>query len=306
MNYDNIQLKEAIDQYFLACRVNNISGYTMKAYWYHLKNFSKVIGNIPVQSLSTDHIRRFLANEMGRKNQHTGEELSSYTINKSYSVIRSFCNYLVDEGYIPYAPTDKIKPPKVDKDLPEALSQDEIIRIFDYLERFCSFRDKLIFEFFLDTGCRLNEVANLTIDDVNLDDGMVKVFGKGRKERIVFMGNKLCHDLHRYIMLHRRAPIDEKGLFVSSVEPYKRLTRDGISTMIKRVHKEVGVKGKYGPHKLRHTMATQYIKNGGEVGHLRFMLGHTNITTTQRYVNLSPKEVKEAHHKFSPLDRLDD
>lgn len=306
MNYQTLHLQEAIDQYFLACKVNNISDNTISSYRYHLKNFLNITGNIPVHDLSTNHIRSFIGHEMGRKNEHTGEELSSFTVNKAYGVVRSFCNFLADEELIHSAPTDKIKAPKIDKDLPEALSEDEIIRLFDYIERYSSFRDKVIFEFFLDTGCRVNEVACLTLDDVHIDEGWAKVFGKGRKERIVFMGDKLCHDLHRYITFHRRAPEDEKGLFVSSVAPYKQLTRDGIITMVKRAQHAVGVKGKCGPHKLRHTMATQYIKNGGEVAHLRFMLGHTNITTTQRYVNLSPNDVKQAHSKFSPLDRLKD
>lgn len=306
MEQPQLNLKDAIEQYFLACRVNNISQKTISAYEYHLKNFIKVVDDIPVNALTPTVIRNFLSHEMVRKNKHTGEELSSYTINKAYSVVRSFFNWMVDEGIIQSAPTDKVKPPKIDKDLPEALSDDEIIRLFDHLERFCSYRDKVIFEFFLDTGCRVNELANLTLDDVHIDEGWAKVFGKGRKERIIFMADKLCHDLHRYITLHRRAPDEERGLFVSSVAPYKRLTRDGIITMVKRVHKAVGVKGKQGPHKLRHTMATLYIKRGGEVGHLRFMLGHTNITTTQRYVNLSPNDVKKAHRQFSPLDHLNE
>lgn len=279
---------------------------TIQGYRYHLRNLINFVGNIPIHDLSTSHIRGFLAHEMVRKNEHTGKELSSQSVNKAYSVVRSFCNWMVEEELIQSAPTDKIKSPKIDDDLPEALEKDELIRIFDYLNRYSSFRDKLIFEFFIDTGCRIGEVANLTLDDINIDDGWAKVFGKGRKERIVFMGDKLCSDLNRYITLHRRAPEDEKGLFVSSVSPFNKLTQYGMTTMIKRVHKAVGVKGKCGPHKLRHTMATQYMRNGGEVAHLRRILGHTNIIVTQRYINLVQSDVQEAHHKFSPLDRLDE
>lgn len=304
MDQTQIHLKDAIDQYFLACRVNNISDKTISSYQYHLKNFIKVIDNIPVNALTPTVIRSFLSHEMGRKNEHTGKELSSFTINKAYSCVRSFCNWMVDEGIIQTAPTDKIKPPKVNDDLPEALSDDELIRTFDYLERYCKFRDKVIFEFFLDTGCRVNEVANLTLDDIHIDEGWAKVFGKGRKEGIVPLGDKLCLDLDRYITRHRRAPEEERGLFVSSVAPYKRLTREGIITMVKRVHKAVGVKGKQGPHKLRHTMATEWIKNGGDVAVLRKVLRHTNIAITQRYINLVQNDVQEAHKKFSPIDRL--
>jgi integrase/recombinase XerD len=304
MNQTSLNLKDAIDQYFLACKVNNISERTIDGYRYNLKKFFDVVRDMPVTELSANHIRTFLAHEMERTNERTGKELSSQTRYKAYSVVRSFCNWMVDDNLIQSAPTDKIKPPKVDEDLPEALTQDEISRIFNYLDRYCSFRDKVIFEFFLDTGCRVNEVANLTIDDVHIQDGWAKVFGKGRKEGIVPMGDTLCRDLHRYITIHRRAPESEKGLFVSSREPYNQLTRDGIITLIKRINKAAGVKGKYGPHKLRHTMATQYIKNGGDVAILRKILRHSNITITQRYINLVADDIQTAHRDFSPLDRL--
>lgn len=298
-------LKDAIDQFFLACKVNNISERTISGYTYNLSSFLKVVGNIPVTELSSSHVRMFIANEMGRTNQHTGEPLSSYTINKAYAVIRAFCRWLVNEDLIETAPTDRIKPPKVDNDLPEALTKEEIRKIFYHLDVIGSFRDKVIFEFFLDTGCRVAEVASLQLDDVHITEGWAKVKGKGRKEGIVPLGKKLCYDLSLYISKYRIAPPDETALFVSSVAPYSALTRDGISSMVKRVHKAIGVKGKYGPHKLRHTMATQFIANGGDIAILRRILRHTNIAVTQRYINLVQNDVQDAHRLHSPLDHLD-
>lgn len=306
VNQTSLNLLDAQEQYFLACRANNISEKTMRGYKFYLRKFIDSVGDIPVSELSPNHIRIFVLSEKDRKNEHTGKQLSTYSINKAYSVVRTFCNWLVNDGYIQSAPTEKIKSPKVENNLPQALTKDEILKIFDYIDRYCKFRDRVIFEFFLDTGCRVNEVAVLNLDDVNIDDGWVKVFGKGRKERIVYMGAKLCHDLNRYLTYHRRAPEEEKGLFVSSVYPFHRLTRDGISTMVKRVLNSVGTTGKTGPHKLRHTMATEYIRNGGEVAHLRAILGHSNISVTQRYVNLVQTDVHDAHRRFSPLDHLDD
>lgn len=299
-----MKLHEAIEQYFLACRVNNISPKTISGYQYFLNNFYNVVGDIPVNTLSPFHIRDFISNEMSRKHNRTGKELSSESLNKAYSVVRAFCNWMVTEELIPSSPTNKTKPPRVDVDLPEALTKDELARIFDYLDRFGSFRDKVIFEFFLDTGCRVGEVANLTLDDVYLTEGFAKVKGKGRREGIVPMGARLCHDLNLYITRHRRAPEEERGLFVSSKDPYHALTRDGIITLVKRVHRAVGIKGKYGPHKLRHTMATQFIANGGDVAILRKILRHTNINVTQRYINLVQNDVQEAHRLHSPLDRM--
>lgn len=210
----------------------------------------------------------------------------------------------MNEELIQSSPTEKTRAPRVDNDLPEALTSEEIVRILDYLDTRCSFRDRVIFEFFLDTGCRVNEVANLTLADIHLTDGWAKVFGKGRREAIVPLGDELCKDLNLYINRYRRAPEDESGLFVSNVAPYRRLTRDGIITMVKRVHKACEIKGKNGPHKLRHTMATEFIKNGGDVAVLRKILRHSNIVVTQRYINLVQSDVQSAHREFSPMDRL--
>ena len=298
-------MQEAIDQFYLACKVNNISQRTMSGYKFNLKNFVEIVGNIPVHELTANHVRMFIANQMGRRHMRTGAPLSSQTINKSYAVVRAFCRWMVNEGLISTSPTDRTQPPRVDYDLPEALTKEEIRNIFHYLEITRNFRDKVLFEFFLDTGCRVAEVANLTLDDIHIVEGWAKVKGKGRKEGIVPLGNKLCSDLHLYISMYRIAPEDEKSLFVSSVAPHKGLTRDGISSLVKRVHKAVGIKGKYGPHKLRHTMATQYIANGGDIAILRRILRHSNITVTQRYINLVQNDVQDSHRQFSPIDHLD-
>lgn len=298
-----MQLHTAIEQYLLDCKVNNISKNTLDGYDYWLRNFYEHVGDMPIEEMSANTIRSFQLNLMERGNLHTGEPLSSYTVYKAYCVVASFCNWLYTQELVSESPSAKTKPPKVDSDLPAALTTDEIIRIFEYLDT-RDFRDKVIFEFFLDTGCRLAEVANLNIDDVFVNEGWAKVTGKGRREGIVPMGSQLCRDLHIYINRFRKAPIDEKALFVSTTAPYRRLTRDGLSSMIKRVHKACGIEGKYGAHKLRHTMATQFITNGGDIAILRRILRHTNIGVTQRYINLVQADVQNAHKEHSPLDHL--
>jgi integrase/recombinase XerD len=299
-------LSEAIDQYFLACKVNNSSKRTINGYQYNLDNFINVIGDQPIEQITANDIRKFMANEMARTNMRSGEPLSSQTNYKAYSVVRTFFNWLAEQELIEKAPTDRTRPPKVDDDLPEALTKEEIRRIFEYLEIIGSFRDKVIFEFFLDTGCRVAEVADLEMDDIHIHDGWAKVKGKGRKEGIVPLGKKLCMDLNLYITRYRRAPEDQRALFVSSRSPCTGLTRDGISSMVKRVHKAVDIKGKYGPHKLRHTMATQFIANGGDISILRRILRHTSVAVTQRYINLVQGDVQSAHRDYSPLDHLGD
>ncbi len=139
---------------------------------------------------------------------------------------------------------------------------------------------------------------------MNIQEGWAKVFGKGRKEGIVPLGDKLCSDLQRYIVRYRQAPESEKALFVTGRAPHRRLTKDGLASLIKTVHKAVGINGKYGPHKLRHTMATQFISNGGDIAILRRILRHSDIKVTQRYINLVQNDVQSAHREFSPMDHL--
>lgn len=298
-----MRLSEAIEQYYLTCKVNNISKSTMNGYVYHLSRFLNLVGDMPIEQLSAVHIRLFIAHEMDRNNKRTGEPLSSESVKKAYLVLSAFSRWATAERLIEECPTERTRPPRVESDLPEALTHEELVRIFDYLDT-RPFRDKVIFEFFLDTGCRLNEVSGLTLDDIYLTEGFAKVFGKGRREGIVPLGRNLTRDLHTYINRHRRSTPDERALFVSTVAPYKGLTRDGLSTLIKRVHKHCGIEGKYGAHKLRHTMATQFIINGGDIAILRRILRHSNIAITQRYINLVQGDVQEAHQRHSPLDQL--
>lgn len=299
-----MRLSEAIDGYYLACRVNNISQKSMTSYQANVNSFLNVVGDMPVNELNPNHIRVFIAHEMERVSLNTGKPLSSESVAKAYAVIRTFCRWLYDQDLTETCITARTKPPKTDHSLPEALTKDEIFRIFEYIEIHRTFRDKVIWEFFLDTGCRLSEVAGLKLDDVNLQEGWAKVFGKGRKEGIVPLGSKLCSDLQRYIVRYRQAPASESALFVSNRAPYRRLTKDGLASLIKTVHKQVGITGKYGPHKLRHTMATQFISNGGDIAILRRILRHSDIKVTQRYINLVQNDVQSAHRDFSPMDHL--
>jgi integrase/recombinase XerD len=298
-----MQLSNAIDQYLLDCKVKNIALTTIDGYRYWLRRLMGYVEDMPITEFSSHSVRSFISYLMEAGNLRTGEPLSSYTIHKAYCVIGSFSNWLVQEELVTEAPTKKTTPPRVDRDLPDALTHDELLRIFDYLDT-RPFRDKVIFEFFLDTGCRLNEVAGLTVDDIHLTEGWAKIFGKGRREAIVPMGSQLCRDLHTYIFRHRKAPKSERALFVATIAPYQAMTRHGIASMIKRVHKACGIEGKYGPHKLRHTMATQFITNGGDIAILRRILRHTNISVTQRYVNLVQSDIQHSHREHSPLDRL--
>ena len=299
-----MKLSEAINEWLNAKRIENLSERTIDGYDYFINQMLDYLGDMPLEQFDASKVRAFIGYQ-GRREGRFGE-LSDATIMKYYSVVRSFSRWLADQDYKIKVPTNKVKPPKVERKLPEALSDDEVERLYRYLKAYCSERVQLIFEFFMDTGARLTEVVDINIDDVNLRDGWVKVYGKGRKERILPLGRNLKRDLKAYIEKIRPmiAETDEQALFVT--QQGSRYAREGLSTLIKTKMKKVGVKGHYGPHKLRHTFATNYLRNQGGLEQLRIQMGHTDISTTQIYLSLVPDDLVRAQQHASPNDKFRD
>jgi len=254
-----MKLHIAIEEFLLACIAERKSPKTLRAYKDHLSNFSQFAGDPEIEEIEPATIRSFIAHEMTREGAH-GRQLSSSSIHKSYSVIRTFFRWAYREGIIERCPVDNVKAPKLDARLPEPLSRDELERLMRYLRTQTSFRNLVIFEFFLDTGARLNEVVRLNLEDVNLKEGFALLHGKGRKEGMVPLGRRLRRDLYAYIHRHRQESRGELALFTT--RQGTRLSREGMATMIKRIMRAVRVKGRYGPHKLRHTFATEFLRKG--------------------------------------------
>jgi integrase/recombinase XerC len=199
-------------------------------------------------------------------------------------------------------PFNHLKAPKPDRKVIQALTPDEIDRLF----KLCSgkntlhVRNKAILSMFLDCGLRVSELASLTIDDVNMDSGSILVrHGKGGKQRVVHIGSRAQKSLWRYITIYRKSESDR--LFINrSGDP---LDAVGIKILIKRLGQRAKVK--VHPHKLRHTFAVSFLRAGGDVFSLQYMLGHSTLQMTQRYVqSLNADDAINAHRKFSPLDRL--
>jgi integrase/recombinase XerD len=147
-------------------------------------------------------------------------------------------------------------------------------------------------------------VIRLDVNDPHLKYGWVKVYSKGGRERILPLGNNLKRDLAEYLKHNRPnlADENEQALFVT--KEGSCYAKEGLATLGKTKLKKINVKGKYGPHKLRHTFATNYLRNGGNLEQLRLILGHRDISTTQRYLLLLPEDLSNAHLEVSPNDRI--
>ena len=300
--------------YILNCKTEGKSPKTISGYEMALRNFiwyCKEQGFPEVQKLTAVHVRHFLwylASEPHRWNSTSPaakRQASSTTVNGYFRALRTFFNWLEREELIIENPFKNLKPPKINKTIVQALSPAEIGRLF----KVCSGRSALdvrntaILSIFLDTGLRVSELTNLTIDDVNMDDGSLLIrHGKGGKQRIVRIGTRAQKALWKYITLHR--PNDNNNahrLFIN--RGGESLGLLGIKILIKRLGDKAKVK--VHPHKLRHTFAISFLRAGGDVFSLQYLLGHSTLSMTQRYLqSLNANDAANAHKKFSPLDNL--
>jgi len=297
--------------YLLQCRTENKSPKTISGYEMVLRNFiwyCKQQGYPEVQKLTAVHVKHFLwylGSEPHRWDSTSPSAMrvvNSATTATYFRRLRTFFNWLEREELVIDNPFKHLKTPKFDKKVIQALIPAEIERLF----KVCSgksaldFRNKTILCVLLDTGLRINELTSLTTDDINLDDGSILIkHGKGGKQRIVRIGKIAQKTLWRYISIHRKG--NSNRLFLNrSGEP---LDLDGMKILIRRLGEKAKVK--VHPHKLRHTFAISFLRAGGDVFSLQYLLGHSTLQMTQRYLqSLNANDAANAHKKFSPLDNL--
>ncbi len=297
--------------YLLNCRTENKSPKTICGYEMTLRNFAWYCqqNHFPeVQKLTAVHIRHFLwylrseTNRWNSTNPSARRIASKTTINDYFRALRTFFNWLEREELIIENPFKHLKTPKPDNNIIQALTPAEIERLFKAYsgKSLLDIRNKAILPMFLDTGLRLSELINLTLDDVNMDDGSILVKrGKGGKPRVVRIGNRAQRTLWKYVTLYRKG--SGNRLFLNrNREPFDFF---GVSIFLKRLGNKVKVK--LHAHKLRHTFAISFLRAGGDVFSLQYLLGHSTLQMTQRYLqSLNADDAANAHKKFSPLDNL--
>ncbi len=292
----------------------NASPHTCRAYERDLEEFENVLRSLGM-SLSTGQdidfgkvdrlaIRRYLS-FLHRKNKKS-------SIARKVSTLRSFFKYLVKEQFITSNPAKSVSTPKVEKPLPTTLTVDEAFRLMETpVEKGRNdyrtdtrprsgrngLRDRAILELLYSSGIRVGELVGLNMNQLDLDLGIVKVMGKGRKERIVPVGSKAVESLKAYLV-KRVALGGEEALFVNSRG--KRLTARSVGRLIKKYTKLSGIFRRISPHTLRHSFATHLLDAGADIREIQEMLGHASLSTTQRYIHLSPGKLMEVYDKAHP------
>jgi len=310
------KLSECIDYYEICNKAEGKSPKTVNWYSANLNSFHSYLCNrhLPdsIGSIDSKLLREYVLYllKKSRFSDHLHkpkktEPLSTSTIHGHIRTLRAFFSWLVREGLIENNIAKDLKPPKLSKKVLSTLSDEEILAILRACRSTnpCEARNQTIFMLLLDTGMRIGELVNLKMEDIHMNEGYLMVLGKGRKERIVPIGSNAQKVLQRYLFRYRPKPayleIDTAFL---SIHGYP-LTENSIKLMFARLAKRVGVHRLHA-HLCRHTFATRFLINGGDVFTLQQILGHSTLEMVRHCVNLAANHVVIQHQKYSPLDHL--
>ena len=229
-------------------------------------------------------------------------DLAPSSVSHNISTLKTFYNYFVKVGKIKTNPTDALKSPKLGTHLPVYLTEDEVNKLLDIeVKDAFSARNKAILEVMYGTGLRISEVINLEFKNIDVEDCIVRVMGKGSKERIIPINDVAINALNNYLENFRPSML--KGdinnyLFLNNHG--KQMTRQGIFKMIKQECLLKGIKKDVSPHTLRHTFATHLLQNGADLRIIQELLGHSDISTTQIYTHLSNEELHNDYKEYFP------
>lgn len=280
---DNAKAK-AIQMFFVSKKIEGCTNQTISYYSTILRKFFSEI-NMELDKITADQVRYYIA-----KLSLNG--LSKCSQDNELRVLKSFFKWAFGEGYISKIPTLNIKTIKQEKRIKKSFTELQIEQMRKVLNNKGSLRDIAIFETLNSTGVRVSELNRMNISDIQDDE--ITVFGKGEKERIVYLNTKSKLAIQDYMKSRND---NEEALFISSKSPYTRLSKGAIETMIRNLGKEAGVDKAY-PHRFRRTSATFALNRGMPIEQVQQMLGHENISTTTIYARSEKENVKASHRKY--------
>ena len=226
------------------------------------------------------------------------------TAARKVAAARSFFAFLQEEGLVKADPAETISSPRVGRNLPKFLSEQEVERLLDKAAEETSpdgRRDWAILELLYATGLRVSELVSLNLADTNLKEGYIRCLGKGSRERIVYIYPRAVEALKTYLEEGRPALVDsqeEKALFVN--RRGERLTRQWVWVIVKDQAKKAGIEMPLTPHVLRHSFATHMLRGGASLRHVQELLGHSTISTTQVYTHLTNDHLRQEYDKSHP------
>lgn len=272
----------------------NASGHTIKNYLVDLKAFETFLAGKDLDTVDHFTLRRYLA-EMRSKS------FAKRTIARKLASLRSFFRFLYREGYIKKNPTTALSTPKLDKKLPVFLDVGKVEKLVQspLTDTVDGLRDRAILETLYSTGMRVSELVGLNSRSIDFISGVVKVFGKGSKERLTPIGEPAIAAIQRYIDNRDEHPVkDRDAVFLN--KSGRRLTDRSVRRIVDKYVTKCAIEEKISPHSLRHSFATHLLDRGADLRSVQELLGHANLSTTQIYTHVTAERLKAVYDKAHP------
>ena len=270
-----------------------LSNNTIKAYEADISSFFQWLDNedLKYKNLQEDHINQYISFLFQRK-------MRSSSVNRKISSIKSFYIFLVKRNFVKNSPLNDLVTPKQEKYLPESMSEAEVDKLLNSpdVSNKIENRDKAMIEMLYATGMRISELVNLKITDVDMKRCVVKVFGKGSKERLVPFGETALDSLRSY--LNEREQSSSKEIFLSNRG--KKMTRVAFWQRVKIYLIRENLKNSISPHTLRHAFATHLLNRGADLRSVQLLLGHSDLSTTQIYTHIAKQRLSDVLKKHHP------
>ena len=285
-------IEKNIDKYIDYLKYERkLSNNTVASYYENLKKFYLFFENKNILKLSANEIRDFLYDE----------KIVARTRSHYLTVLNSFYNFLIENNIIKNNPCEVIKLPKLSKKLPNYLTIEEVDRLLNInTTKVYDYRNKAMMETLYACGIRVSELCNIKLSDIDFNEYTIKIFGKGRKERIVPINESSMEALKIYINDYRPFLLKTKVSDYVFINNFGNvISRVGFFKILKKLCKDAGIEKDVSPHTLRHSFATHLLNNGANLRVIQHLLGHSNITTTQIYSHLSNESLKEDYN-FHP------
>lgn len=288
-------MQRHIDKFINYLKIEkNVSNHTIINYKIDLKAFSLFLGESDIDAVDHLALRRFLA-------ELRGKNYSKRTIARKLASLRSFFKFLFREGHIKSNPITAISSPKLDKKLPKFLDIGKVTKLIlsPDVRTEHGLRDRAILETLYSCGIRVSELVGLDIDDVDFISGVIKVLGKGRKERMVPIGDMALSSIRKYTEGKRDGRVKGKSaVFLNSRGG--RLTDRSVRRVIDKYIHACSIEEKISPHSLRHSFATHLLDKGADLRSVQELLGHMNLSTTQIYTHVTMERLKNVYDKAHP------
>jgi integrase/recombinase XerC len=301
-------MDELIDRYINYLQYErNASPHTLRNYQSDLRQFRDFLSGgqpsarVDIRSIDALRIRAYLAH------LYT-EEKKKTSIARKLAAVRAFFKFLAREGRLEKSPASSVSTPKLDKTLPRIMTEEEMNDFLNEVGKAAQQgepmlrRDRSILELLYASGLRVSELVGLDLRSVNFGDAMVLVRGKGRKERIVPFGSKAKQALVEYLPVRekvlREHKTGEAALFLNARG--RRLTARSVDRLLKKYVRAMGPNVKVSPHSLRHAFASHLLTEGADLRAIQEMLGHKSLATTQKYTQVSIKQLMDVYDKTHP------